>query len=402
MQHFNFQTPTRITFGEGTASGIADLLAEYGVSNPFIVTDKVLVEKGVLSSILESLAQSGIENPAMFQDVPSDSDCNCVRKAVAIAREKQCDSIIAVGGGSVIDTAKVVNIGLTLGGDLLDYEGINGLQGALFPLFALPTTAGTGSEVSAVAMIKDYSTGKKLLFGSRFLFANACILDPTLLFSLPPKLTAATGLDAVTHAIESYVAMGSNPFTDSYALHALSLLFVYLPRATKSGDDLEARSQTLLASTMAGISFTNSGVGIVHALAHTLGAKYSVHHGIANAIFLPFGMEYNIDMVAHRYAQIWRYLCTAIAACPSADQHLSDKFVHVADDREAAAQLVKAVRDLLSQCSLPARLRDAAVPELNAEALEELAETAMTDPAIMFNPKEADSEALISIIKGAY
>ncbi len=402
MQHFNFLSPTKITFGEGTASGIADALFELGARNPLVVTDKILLEKGVLRSMLTGLAEGGISNPIIFSDVPSDSDVDCVRQAVALARENACDSIIAVGGGSVIDTAKVVNIGLTLGGDLLDYEGINNLKSPLCPLIVLPTTAGTGSEVSAVAMIKDHESGKKLLYGSHFLFANASILDPALLVSLPAKLTAANGLDAVTHAIESFVALGSNPFTDSFALHALSLLFLHLPRATKYGDDIEARSQTLLASTMAGISFTNSGVGIVHALAHTVGAKYSVHHGVANAIFLPHGMQFNLDVSKLRYAQIWRYLCTAIRACPSAESHLSDKFIDVADDQEAALQLVKAVKDLLIECSLPYRLRDANVPEFTEDELAELSDTAMTDPAIMFNPKEADSDALISILKGAY
>ena len=399
---FTFLSPTRIFFGEGTAGSAADLLADLGASNPLIVTDKVLIDKGVLAPILHSLSEAAISDPPIFQDVPSDSDIDCVRRAIELGRKHNCDSLIAVGGGSVIDTAKVVNIGLSTGADFLDYEGINSLNEALKPMLALPTTAGTGSEVSAVAMIKNHATGKKLLFGSRHLFANVALLDPSLLLSLPARLTAATGMDAVTHAVESFVANCSNPMSDSLALHSLFLLLSTLPKATRSGDDMEARASTLLASTMAGMSFTNSGVGIVHALAHTVGAKYSVHHGIANAIFLPYGMEFNIDAAAQRYAQAWAYLCTAFSHGSSGDPALSARFVLGADERESAYHLVRAVRDLLDQCSLPTRLRDVGVPELAEDDLQELAETAMTDPAIMFNPRDASPEDLISIIKGAY
>ena len=400
---FNFSSPTKIVFGEGTASSAADMLAELNCSNPLIVSDKVLTQKGVLNSVFESLASAGIKDVPVFDDVPSDSDIECVRKAVALGKAKNVDSLIAVGGGSVIDTAKVVNIGLSLGGDLLDFEGINNLPSALMPMLVLPTTAGTGSEVSAVAMIKDCQAGKKLLYGSRFLFANCTILDPLLLLSLPPKLTAATGLDAVTHALESYVAMGANPFSDALALHAVYLLMKYLPLATKHGDNIEARANTLIASTMAGMAFTNSGVGIVHALAHTIGAKYSVHHGVSNAIFLPHGLEFNIEAVSHRYAEVWRYLCNAFSNNgTSADPQVSAKFVLGADEHESSSLLVKSVRNLLDQCSLPTKLREAGVPELSQNEMEDLAETALTDPAIMFNPKEASPDDMVKIIKGAY
>lgn len=399
---FTFLSPTRILFGEGAAASAADQLFELGASNPLIVTDSILVQKGVLAPIMHSLSEAHIKDPPIFQDVPSDSDVECVRRAVELGRKHNCDSLIAVGGGSVIDTAKVVNIGISTGGDFLDYEGINSLSESLKPMLALPTTAGTGSEVSAVAMIKNYETGKKLLFGSRHLFANVALLDPSLLLSLPPRLTAATGMDAVTHAIEALAANCSNPLSDSLALHSLFLLLATLPQATKSGDDMDARASTLLASTMAGMSFTNSGVGIVHALAHTVGAKYSVHHGIANAIFLPYGMEFNIEAACGRYARAWEYLCTAFSERSSGDKGLSAKFVLGADDRESAYHLVKAVRDLLDQCSLPTRLREVGVPELGPDDLNELADTAMTDPAIMFNPREASPEDLISILKGAY
>ena len=402
MNPFTFFCPTRINFGEGTAFGIIDTLAELGASNPIIFTDKVLFDNGILDPIFEQFASAGLPPPPVFTDIPSDSDVEAVRRGIEAANSANVDSIIAVGGGSVMDTAKVVNIGISIGGDLFEYEGINILNSRLKPFVAIPTTSGTGSEVSAVAMIKDKSTGKKLLFGSRYLYPDAAILDPALIVSLPPRLTAATGMDAVTHGLESYVAITSNPLTDSLALKSLELLFSHLSQATNHGDDITARSHTLVASTMAGIAFTNAGVGIVHALAHTLGAKFSIHHGVANSIFLPHGLEFNIEAAAPRYAQVWNYLCMALSGSTSANTDFSGRFVSEADPEKAAHKLLQAVRDLTKLCSLPTRLSEVGVPELKDSEIAELAETAMTDPAIMFNPREATLDNLISIIKGAY
>lgn len=402
MNPFTFFSPTRINFGEGTAAGIIDALAELNASNPLIVTDAFLAANGILDPILAEFRDSGMTEPTIYRDVPSDSDVDCVRKGIELGRSLNADSVIAVGGGSVIDTAKVINIGLSVDGDVLDFEGINNLTDPLKPLICIPTTAGTGSEVSAVAMIKDHSTGKKLLFGSRFLYADVAILDPSLLLSLPPKLTAATGMDAVTHGLESYVAMTTNPMSDSLALQSLSMLFTSLPQATNHGDDMDARAQTLLASTIAGVAFTNAGVGIVHALAHTLGAKFSIHHGVANSIFLPHGLKFNIQASAERYAQVWNYLCTVASKQTSLNEQFSDKFIPEADSTKAAEKLLDAVKTLTNLCSLPTQLREVGVPELNDGDLADLADTAMTDPAIMFNPREATPEDLVSIIKGAY
>lgn len=402
MNPFNFMSPTRIIYGEGTVGACsAEILAELGGQKPLIISDSILVKTGVLASLLDCLAENKKE-AVIFEDVPSDSDVECVRNATSAGREASCDSVIAIGGGSVMDTAKVANIGLSLPGDPLDFEGVNNLPERLLPLLAIPTTAGTGSEVSAVAMIKDHAQQKKLLFGSRFLLADTAMLDPTLIVSLPPRLTAATGLDAVTHALEAYVAIGTNPFSESLALRSLYLLLDYLPQATTNGDDLEARSNTLLASTMAGMSFNNAGVGIVHALSHTIGAKFSVHHGVANAIFLPFGMEFNIEESPLRYAQIWSCLCNAFTNANGGNRHLSAKFIDGSSEGESANLLVTTVKDLIEQCSLPTRLRDVGVPELNEQDLHMLADMAITDPAIMFNPREATHEDLINIIKGAY
>lgn len=399
MQPFIFHTPTKINFGEDTASAVADAIEELGGSKPLIVTDVNLVKAGVLSSMLESLANAGLSDLVIFDQVPPDSDLACVREAIKQARANKCDLVLAIGGGSVMDTAKVANIGMTFDSDVLDHEGMNTLTTRLQPLIAIPTTAGTGSEVSAVAMIKDIDEHKKLLFGSRFLFPDMAILDPKLLLSLPPKLTAATGMDALTHCIESYVSMTRNSPADGLCLEAMKLLFRDLVRATNYGGDLEARSNTLVASMMAGLSFTNAGVGIVHALAHTVGALYGTHHGLTNSVFLPYGMELNMDVAEDKFAAAYKYLCVVLA---DAAAPVPSWFQAGREGKSAAQGLVQAVRELTKACSLPTKLRELGVPELSQSDLENIASIALTDPAIMFNPKEASIEDLVTIIKGAY
>lgn len=384
MNPFVFHSPTKVTFGEGLASTASEVAKELGGNKTFIISDSVLLKTGILKPILDSFETGSYH---LYTDVPSDSDVETVDNAAEIARQFGADSFLAVGGGSVIDTAKVVNICVSLGGPLLDYQGLNNLSERLKPIICIPTTAGTGSEVSMVAMVKNHREGKKLLFGSRFLAPDAALLDPTLLLSLPPRLTAATGLDAITHAIESFSAViSSSPFTDAMCLEAMKMLFEFLPRATADGADLEARSGTLVASAMAGVAFTNSGVGIVHALAHATGATFGTHHGLANSILLPHCMNFNLDAVANRYALISRYL----------------KFSSSANDNEAALRLIEAVSDISSKVGLPTRLRDTGIPTLNETQLDELAFLASTDPAIMFNPKESSAQDIIGIYERAY
>lgn len=398
-QGFVFQSPTAINFGVDTASGIADYVVQYGGSKVLLVTDKGLVQHNVVQPLIQALTEGGM-SPVVFDDVPPDSDLDCVNRAVEIGRREGCDAVLAVGGGSVIDTAKAVNIGLCNEGDLRDFEGINCLSERLKPLIVIPTTAGTGSEVSAVAMIRDLQNGKKLLYGSRYLYADMALLDPRLLVSLPPKLTAATGLDALTHCLESYVSSTANSLSDALALEAGTMLFAYLPRATSHGEDIDARSATLIASCMAGVAFTNAGVGVVHALAHTIGGKFGTHHGLTNAILLPHGMRLNMPVAANRYAKFWRHL--ASSGMFSDIGYESFVSTNEPDDQQAANLLLNAVEELMKLCNLPGRLKDIGVPTLGQEELFELAEISMTDPAIMFNPGEVNTDDLVKILTEAF
>lgn len=402
MQPFLFHSPTRVLFGEGTISSIGEIVADFAATKPLLVTDKVLLGGGYAEPLLKALADSGYPTPLIFSDVPSDSDLACVRRAVDFARQEKVDLIIAFGGGSVLDTAKVVNIGISFPVDVLEFEGINNLSAPLKPFIAVPCTAGTGSEMSAVAMIKDVDSGKKMLFGSRFLYADVALLDPSLLFSLPPKLTAATGLDALTHCIEAYASLGTNVMCDALSLEGLALIFMHLVKATKCGKDSEARANTLVASTMAGISFTNAGVGVIHALSHTLGGHFGLHHGMTNAVFLPHGMSFNMSSSYNRYARCWRHLCSLQNNSGQLDCGIPSKFISHGDEMKDAEALVQAVKELTEACGLPVRLRDLGMPAASEAEIANLAEIALTDPAIMFNPKEASIEDLANLIKGAY
>ncbi len=390
MNPFVFHTPTRVYFGEDSASSCGDFLRELGGKKVLMVADAFLDKSGALKPLIESIRESTGSAPILFTDVPSDSDIDCVNKATAIARTHQCDAFIAVGGGSVIDTAKVINICLSFGGEVMDYQGLNIIERKLYPLIAVPTTAGTGAEVSFVAMVKDHGEGKKLMFGSRFLAPDVAILDPLMIVSLPARLTAATGIDAITHGIECYVASGTySVFTDAICLESLRLLFEFLPQATVDGGNVEARGATLVASCMAGVAFTNSGVGITHALAHAVGAKYATHHGMTNAVFLPHGMRFNLDTVYPRYARIAQFLGFA-----DEENNL--------DERALANLLVNKVEALLEKLQLPLTLRELGVPEFSDENLAELTDLAAADPAIMFNPREASSDDLTQLLKRAY
>jgi len=386
MDPFIFQSPTRVCFGEYMSATAFDLIQELGGSRPLVVTDDFLVKSGLLETMLEEIPRIDGEH-AIFSDVPPDSDLGCVDRASDYARGKGCDSVIAVGGGSVIDTAKVVNICLSLGGHILDHQGLNIIENRLNPLVAIPTTTGTGSEVSYVAMIKDIQDERKLVFGSRFMAPDAAILDPVLTVTLPPKLTAATGMDAITHGLEALVVPSTrSAFTDSLAITSMRILFEFLPRATSHGDDIEARSQTLIAGTMAGIAFSNAGVGIIHALAHATGARFKTHHGMTNAVFLPHGIRFNTESSAARYAEAARAL------------GIYDKF----DDNEGTERLVRAIKELMDTIQLPQNLEALGVPRMDQDQMRDWAHLVIEDPAIMFNPRDASLEDVIEIFERAY
>ncbi len=361
--YHEFRLRTKLVFQPGGAALAAEEAARLGVKRPFLVTDAVMAELGLPARL------SGLEPAGVFRDVPQDSEVAVVERAAAAMKDARADGLVALGGGSVIDTAKAVNVVFTLGGRLTDHQGVGTIDAALSPFIVLPTTAGTGSEVSQHAMVRDAASNLKLPFVSPTLAADVAILDPELSVSMPPRVTAATGMDAMTHAVEALLATNASPLTDALAAGAARDILEWLPRAVADGRNLEARGRMLLAASAAGIAFSNAGVGIVHACAHGCGALRGVPHGVANAILLPHGARFN-----------------------RAAQH---PLLRSVLGEDAPDRLARLVRD----AGLPTRLRDAGV---RAEDLPALAEYAESDGAMIFNTREASRDDLLALLKAAY
>jgi len=271
------------------------------------------------------------------------------------------------------------------GGRLQDYAGFQVLTRPQTPHIVIPTTAGTGSEATYIAVIKDHEEGRKLLFGDYNILPNVAILDPRMTEGLPPRLTAATGMDAMCHAIEALHSLQRGPIADGLALHAIRLIKEFLPRAVKEGKDMVARGQMLIAANMAGSAFSNAQVGLVHALAHTVGAKFKVHHGLANSILLPPCIEYNADACGDVYLNVLSALGVKIEG--------------VSPDR-AGSMLADRIADFTRGLGLPQKLREVGVSE---DGLHECSEIALSDGAIVYNPKFiCDSAEVLKVYRQAW
>ena len=380
---FSFYQPTRITFGVGVLRELGLALKRVGARRAVIVTDAFMAEK---TPLLEQARKAlGDRLAGVWTGVVADAEADTVDAGAAYARSAGCDAVISLGGGSAIDTAKGVAIVVTEGGQIRDHQGSQRLERRLIPHVAVPTTAGTGSEVSCFAVIKDARAKEKMHFADDKLVPDIAVLDPAVTVGMPRALTAATGLDALTHAVEAFVALPRNPLSDGLAAHAAALVQRYLLRACEDPGDLVARGQMLLASNAAGQAFSAAGVGLCHALAHVVGARHHVHHGTANAILLPHVVRFNAVELSDRY----RDLALAMG-------------LDVRDSSEAVAAdaLANAIADLISGSGLPTRLRDAGVPE---EDLHASAEQALSDGAIVYNGRfAADAELTLEVLRAAF
>ena len=303
MKPFSFELPTRIEFGAGVSSAVVDVLKEMGKKRPLVVTDPGLIAAGIFDRIRAQLEGSGVQFD-VFSSVEANPKDGNVMEGAAAARSFGADCLLAIGGGSPIDCAKGIGIIATHGGKIRDYEGRTSVVKDILPIVAIPTTSGTGSEVTFSSVITD--TANKFKFSIRHprLAAKVALCDPELTASMPPMLTAATGMDALTHAIEGFTAIPSEPIADACALQAIELIVRYLPRAVRSGNDMEARTGMLMGSVLAGISFSHSDVAAVHCIAEALGGMYDAPHGMCNAVALAPVMEYNMPYCRERYAKI--------------------------------------------------------------------------------------------------
>lgn len=285
--------PTRNVFGEGAVNEIGTLMGSLNVSHAMIVTDKFLAQSGMAASIQEILSGSGIHSVVFDGAEPNPTDKN-VEAGVAFFQENGCDSIISLGGGSSHDCAKGIGLVASNGGTIHDYEGVDKASKDVVPPMAINTTAGTASEITRFCIITDTTRKVKMAIVDWRVTPKIAVNDPVLMRGMPASLTAATGMDAMTHAIEAYVSTAANVLTDSAALMAVKMIDQYLPKAVANGDYMKARDKMAYAQYLAGIAFNNASLGYVHAMAHQLGGYYNLPHGVCNAILLPYVEEFNL------------------------------------------------------------------------------------------------------------
>jgi alcohol dehydrogenase len=388
--YYEFHCPVKILCGHNALPNLPYELQQLGARRPLVVTDAGVVDAGLLDKVTDVFVGSDCEIGAVFDRTPPNSSIETVNELAALYRERHCDSLAAVGGGSALDTAKGVNIVISEGtDDLMQFQGVDRLTKPARPLVTIPTTAGTGSEVTSVAVITDTEKGIKLPFMDARLFPHVAILDPVMTVTMPPKITAATGMDALTHAVEAFYCLGKNPVSDAYSVAAIELILKHLPSCVQDGSDPEERLAMANAALLAGIAFSNSLVGVVHSLAHACGGIAHVPHGVANSVLLPFGMENNLDKVGGIIAELAPILGADVEAGAS--------------ERERAEAAIQAVRDLGKRlhelCGAPTQLRDAGVKE---EQLEAIAKAAINDGAVTYNPEEISYEDALRLLRQAF
>lgn len=328
---FTFDLPTRIVYGCNTKNQLQNILDELRFQHPMVVTDEGVRQAGLIDDFLIYMRNAGISYD-IFDDVEANPKDYNVDKGAAKMLECDCDSLIAIGGGSPMDCAKAMAVVATLGGKVRDYVDKGAINQSILPIIAVPTTAGTGSEVTFGAVITDTERKLKFTVKGPALAPKVALLDPGLTVSMPPGLTAATGMDALTHAIEAYTVNKAEPLSDAMALHSIELIWRHLKIAFNQGTNLEARAGMLLGSLIAGLAFSHSDVGAVHCIAETLGGMYDIPHGVCNAVILPAVMRYNLPFCQDRYARIATVMGSEYENTARGAQKAVEAVEHMAQD----------------------------------------------------------------------
>jgi alcohol dehydrogenase class IV len=379
-----FRTTKRILFGLGAVEKIGPEAQLLKAKKVLIITDPGVIQAGLLQTVEKSLQSVGLPF-AIFDGVEPDPRIEVVEKSTEKAKKEGIDLIIGFGGGSSLDIAKVTSILITNPGKIDGFFGIDLVPNPGVPLILVPTTAGTGSEVTPIAILSDTKEKLKKGIVSPTLFPEVAIVDPKLTIGLPPSVTALTGMDALTHAIEAYSSINATNLTDLLALRAMEVLSNNLRMAYAHGENLAARSNVMEGSLLAGIAFANAGVGAVHAFAYPLGGEFHLAHGLTNTLMLPYVMRYNILGCPYKFAQMAKAFGEKVEGLSELD---------------AAERAVKFVERLSDDLRVPRRLRDVNIPE---NAIPQLAEAAMKVTRLLANnPRKITLEDAVAIYKSAY
>lgn len=359
-----------------------DQVGELGFKKALIVTDKVLGQIGIVKKVTDVLDNKNIEY-AIYDETKPNPTVKNVNDGLALLKEKECDFVISLGGGSAHDCAKGIALLATNGGEIKDYEGVDKSKKPQLPMVGINTTAGTGSEMTLFAIITDEERHIKMALVDKHLTPIIAVNDPMLMLAMPKSLTAATGMDALTHAIEAYVSTSATPITDACAEKAIELISNYLVNAVENGQDVEARDMMAYAEYLAGMAFNNASLGYVHAMAHQLGGFYNLPHGVCNAILLPHVQEYNKATSASRLAKIAKIMGGNIEGLT---------------DEQGADLCIDMIKSLSQTIGIPEGLGVLGVKESDFETL---ATNALNDACSLTNPRKGNLEEVIAIFKKA-
>lgn len=383
MSTATFYMPSVNVIGAGAVEQAVNELSQLGFKHALIVTDQPLVELGYAGNLQQALAKKDIQ-ASIFAEVQANPTTGNVEAGLAQLRQHDCDCVISLGGGSPHDCAKGIALVASNGGDIRDYEGVDRSAKPQLPLIAINTTAGTASEVTRFCIITDEKTHIKMAIVDKNVTPIMSVNDPVLMKNMPKSLTAATGMDALTHAVEAYVSTAANPITDTCALKAVTLISQYLTRAVSDGTDMEAREQMAYAQLLAGMAFNNASLGYVHAMAHQLGGFYDLPHGVCNAILLPHVQRFNSQVASARQ--------TDIAAAMGLD-------VSGVSQEQGAKLCIDAIVKLAEQVGIPAGLAGLGVKEADFDTL---ASNAMKDACGLTNPIQPSHQQVVAMFKAAF
>jgi alcohol dehydrogenase class IV len=373
----NFISPRKVIIGFGASKKIGEVVEELNIRKPLVVTDSFLAKQKFFGEIIEIL--SNFSSPIIFDGTTPDPTVRNVEEALKLFTEEKCDGVISIGGGSPTDVGKAVAVLATNNGRIQDYEGYEKVRNTPVPQIAINTTAGTGSECSQSIIITDEERDVKMLIKSEKVVPFIAIEDPELTISLPKHLTAYTGIDALVHAIESYVSKRRNPLSDALAISAIKLISKYLRRAYENPEDKEARYHMMVAQMQAGLAFGNSSVALVHGMARPLGAYFHMHHGHSNAVLLPEVIRFSADYEKERYAEI--------------AELLGEK-----RDHRRASEAVQKLNDDLNV----KKLSEVVDRKKFSEVVEKMAEDALASGSPNFNPRVPTKEEVVELYWRVY
>lgn len=377
-----FNMPSINLFGQGVIHEVGKRLKELDCKKSLIVTDEGLHKMGVSQEVANIISEAGLEAVVFSKAEPNPTDKN-VEAGLEKLYEENCDSLVSLGGGSAHDAAKAIGLVAANGGKIHDYEGVDRSKKPSVPLIAVNTTAGTASEMTKFTIITDTSRKVKMAIVDKHVTPLLSINDPVLMLKKPAPLTAATGLDALTHAIEAFVSTSATPITDACAKEAIRIIPNYLPRAVANGADMEAREQMVYAQFLAGMAFNTASLGYVHAIAHQFGGFYNFPHGVCNAILLPHVCRFNLIARRERFAEIAELLGENIVGLTTT---------------EAAEFAIQAIERLGKDLNIPKGFKEMGAKEKDIEVL---AKNAMKDATALTNPRKATLEEIMQIIRNA-